>query len=479
MSKPLAAYVRVSRVGDRTDTLISPELQAERIKAWASARGDSLVFLPAELDESGGNDDRPILMQAIEGVESGDYSGIAVAQLDRFGRSTASALAMLKRVETAGGKVHSVSEPLDSASPEGNWMRTALLATATMERERHQRGFDVAKADAIARGLHIGPVPFGYVKGEDRRLAPHPERAPLVREAFERRSRGESWKRLADWLEKSEGGVKTIIHGRVYLGEVAAGEHRNPNAHEPIVSRDLWEAAQLEHPRPPRGTFDPALLAGIVRCAGCGYMMSPGSGRGKGGVSHRNYICKRRHASGRCPEPAMILGYLLEPIVVEAVLSHVREAQPEASERTTRVQSAEARLAVAEAELAAYRDSPLIASTLGPVDFAAGLAPRRAAVDAASEELGHARASVRAPDSASIADHWDEMPIESRRAILRDVLGVVWVRRGRADAHSRIRIVQRGFEPSDLPRRNGGNRSTMRTLVWESDLPGEIRVQPV
>ena len=50
---------------------------------------------------------------------------------------------------------------------------------------------------------------------------------------------------------------------RVYLGQVRLkidGEVvRNPNAHEPILSRDLFEAAQIAHPQQPRHPRPPPL----------------------------------------------------------------------------------------------------------------------------------------------------------------------------------------------------------------------------
>ena len=40
-----AGYVRVSRVGDRTETLIS-QLQEREIRSWAKPRGLGLEMLP-------------------------------------------------------------------------------------------------------------------------------------------------------------------------------------------------------------------------------------------------------------------------------------------------------------------------------------------------------------------------------------------------------------------------------------------------
>ena len=87
MSPPIAGYTRVSRIGDRDETLISPDLQAERIRQYARGRGVAVEMLPPELDQSGGKTSRPILDDAIRGVEQGRYAGIVVSQLDRLSRA--------------------------------------------------------------------------------------------------------------------------------------------------------------------------------------------------------------------------------------------------------------------------------------------------------------------------------------------------------------------------------------------------------
>ena len=78
-----AAYTRVSQVGDRGDRLLSPELQLSEIQRWADAYGHELVVLDAELNESGGREDRTIFQAAIKSVEAGEVDGIVVAALDR------------------------------------------------------------------------------------------------------------------------------------------------------------------------------------------------------------------------------------------------------------------------------------------------------------------------------------------------------------------------------------------------------------
>jgi hypothetical protein len=99
-----AGYTRVSRVGDRGDRLISPELQAARIRAFAVIRDLEVKILEPELDVSGGSKalERPILSQALEGIEEGRYAGIIVAQLDRLSRmDITEALHTIRKIEAA------------------------------------------------------------------------------------------------------------------------------------------------------------------------------------------------------------------------------------------------------------------------------------------------------------------------------------------------------------------------------------------
>src|SRR6266704_1888428 len=102
MPRVFAGYVRVSRVGDRTETLRSPDEQEREMKRAARANGHKLVMLPHDLDASGRDDHRPILNDAIERIEAGDFDGLYVYNFSRMSRSLRFSLAVLDRIERAG-----------------------------------------------------------------------------------------------------------------------------------------------------------------------------------------------------------------------------------------------------------------------------------------------------------------------------------------------------------------------------------------
>lgn len=461
-------YRRVSSVSGRDETLISPDQQAARIRAYADLKGYGVTMLPAELNVSGARKSRPILDDAIEQIRRGQARGIIVAALDRLSRMALSdALETIERIEGAGGQVVSVAENVDPTTPEGRLARNMFLSFAELQREQYRRHITGAKRQAIERGIWPVPViPRGYVKGEDRRLHPGPD-ANVVREAFRLRAKGGSWSQVADLLGVGISGAAKIVSNRLYLGEIhlmIEGEVVvNPEAHEPLVSRGLWEAARVDNPRPPRGERGPSLLAGLIRCGHCSRTMSPGAGI---------YRCFPRSVAGHCPSPPTIKAAMVEEHVEEIVLSHLSHVSLRASPREIGV-AEQVALEEAEAELAAYQEATR--ALADPALFVAGLKQRAQAVEEATAALGRLRRRAVAEVPFALGrDAYERLDVEARRHVLRDAIGVVWIWKGRG--LDRVAVVERGFEPPIL---SGPGVSVPLTAIERGGLPGEVRIAEV
>ena len=104
-----------------------------------------------ELDESGGRADRPLLMRAIERVESKESAGVVVAKLDRFGRSLIDGLAAIERIRAAGGTFVAVQDGLDITTPTGKLVLRIMLSMAEWELDRIRAPWEVARERAVAR----------------------------------------------------------------------------------------------------------------------------------------------------------------------------------------------------------------------------------------------------------------------------------------------------------------------------------------
>jgi len=462
----LDAYIRVSKVGGRSgESFISPEVQRAQIERWAHAHEHTLTWHEPELDVSGGTMRRPVFDQIMQRIRDGQTDGVIVAKLDRFARTLVGALSTLEEFERHGAVLVSVTENLDLSTPMGKAFLRILLVFAELERDRISENWDTATTNAIARGVHVAKfTPVGYDKGPDKRLLPNAD-APAIREAFLMRAahqtRTEIARKLDQIAPRPKGGrwttsnVERIIKNRVYLGEAYRGDAVNPDAHEAIVNLGEWQAANHAPVRAAHRSKTPSLLGGIVRCAGCRYVLAPqvyGWGRR---TPTRAYRCRAVHSAGACPEPANIPRDVLDNYV-ESVWREQMEGQALAVKRDTQtLQAAAQKLQETEEELAAFASDITARRVLG-AGYHAALEARSTAVDEARTELQQASAS--APDAETI-ETYDELPTEDRRRILSSSIDTVIVKRGdaRAPIDGRVTILWRGEGPDDLPRRGRDN----------------------
>ena len=214
----------------------------------------------------------------------------------------------------------------------------------------------------VKRGLHDiarqgyapgGFPPVGYKaerivigtkrNGEPRTVArwvPDPETAPRVRLAWEMRARGASYAEIhqATHIFGAINSYAAMFRNRTYLGYRKCGDLEIPNAHEPLITQELWDAVQKPlHERPERETLWPEhlphprqkhssfLLSGIARCFYCGAAMA-GSHSNVGRRPHTwpYYLCGRKKRQGyKSCQGRMIGARRVEDAVLQAVLNRV------------------------------------------------------------------------------------------------------------------------------------------------------------
>lgn len=456
--KPWCGYVRVSHVGERSgDSFRSPEDQTATIKAWAQARGETVVMLPAELDASGGDDTRPILTEAVEAIEAGQYRGLIVAYLSRASRSVRHLLELWDRIEKAGGQVVAVSENIDTSTPAGRLTRTMLAAIAEHELDLHRDRFEELRASATERGIwQRRQTPLGYDRDPDtRKLTPNSD-AKLVKRAYSRAASGDPIVHIAAELKMSNQGLRHLLSNRVYLGELKVGRHVNPDAHPAILTEAQWNAAQRTKTkgRRQRKNTEPALLAGIIRCEACGHVMPRGVVRNRN-KDYPSYSCTRQHSAGMCPAPASVLASVVHPYVEAAVLREIQDSAADRVSDGNTLKEAQAAVTEAETELAAYL-SAISAADVGPEAFTGGASQRKARVDIAKAELA-AISATSVTDAPDLIDAWPNMAVKDRNHVLRSVLEAVVVRRGRIAAEEKIRVFR--YDAGILPVYRGGSEA--------------------
>ncbi|MBA3841762.1 MAG: recombinase family protein [Actinobacteria bacterium] len=453
---PVVPYIRVSRVGgrDKTDGYISPKEQQKAIDRYAEYENVELHAPIIEENVSGGSlEGRSGFEQAMTMVDRGTAGGVISLRLNRIARNIRDAIDIADRLDKKNARLISVSEKIDLGTGTGRFQFYVFAALAQLELEQITEQWKVSVGQAVEKGIHISAaVPFGYLKGEDRRLYPDPEAAPSVKEIFKRRAKSppESWAAISAWLW--EQGVKTgrgnegfsrsalqaIVTNRAYLGEahyVGKGKRGkepvfdlvNPKAHKPLVSATVFERAQPNGETAERnGTLtDQTLLRGILTCEFCGHrLVLLGSTDRATGERMANYHCARDHADGKCSQPVAIQARRIDPVVEELFLDRLSaySKKPRAMRvtNTALLVKAEAKLAEEEAGLASWlaQDFIGIPQKLVEKQKAERLARFSAAEEALKIERDRAQVGAEI-EKGDLVERWPELGREERNRILR------------------------------------------------------------
>jgi DNA invertase Pin-like site-specific DNA recombinase len=463
VSKPSTAdgYIRVSRrAGREGESFIAPEVQQKKIAEWARLHEVEIVQWWEELDQSGAKLERPMFQQALARCEAGETGGIVVARLDRFARSAVDALSSICRLTEAGARLVSVEDNFDGSTPMGRFAIGILTLIAELELERIKGGWETAVNEAVGRGIHISArPPTGYNRDKEGRLLRDEPAASVVAEAFRKRATGASWAELARFLEEhevypnnkhwSKAGVSALIKNPVYLGQARSGKVVKEGAHEPLVTRAEFDAAQATKKsllRQRDGSIaSQAMLGGLARCAGCGHTLKiTGNTDRKSGQRYPIYYCVGRYAGGPCPARANARASLLDQYVEAEVLQALQAEDgllAQAVAASEQIEAAARSVTEAEHELDLFVNNPKLLSLLGEQKFLEGAEVRQRALDEAREELTQARSQSALADELGDGDllrAWPKLTIQERRRLMHGLLDkVVVTRADRRGRHAR------------------------------------------
>ena len=312
--KTAAAYIRVS-----TDDQIeySPDSQLKAIRKYAKEHS---LILPEEfifIDEgiSGRKADKRPSFQRMIGtakLKPKPFDTILLWKFSRFARNRQDSIvykSMLRK--QCGIDVVSISEQLG----EDN---TAILIEALIEAMDEYYSLNLAEEvkrgmnEKFSRGGVVSQPPFGY-KMKDGIFAPDEVNAPIVQMIFSDYLAGMGTREIA--MKLNDMGIRTtkgklfenrtveyILTNVTYTGKLRRSKNGRDNLdrfhestdntaiidgkHEPIISADIFEAAQKKrsetkrtYTRYARQSPVEFMLKGIVRCDNCGATLTMSAGK--------------------------------------------------------------------------------------------------------------------------------------------------------------------------------------------------------
>ena len=264
-----AIYARVS-VSSSDTGLNSIDAQVQACEEFIRSQRSLGWHLaaPAFLDDgySGGNLDRPALIELLKEVEAGRFDAVVVHRLDRLCRSVRDICDILPTFTLKQISLVSIAQAFDSESPMGRL--TLHLLTSFGQFERELAGERTADKVAITRASgkwQRNGIPLGYVLNEKQALQVDPAEAAVVRDIFERVAEGGSVAALLEELKlrgyrtklhvsangNRHGGepfnrntLNQLLRNRMYVGEVFYKDAWHPASHEPIIDQALWDRVQ-------------------------------------------------------------------------------------------------------------------------------------------------------------------------------------------------------------------------------------------
>ena len=197
-------YSRCSSQEQARDGL-SLEAQRRRLVAWTDATGADLIDL---LEDAGVGGSRPLAdrpagseIARLVNQRRPPVDAIAVVRLDRLGRDAAETLAYLRRFAKGPLGLVSIADRVDLATPQGRAMAGVGAIFSQLERELIGQRTSEALAALRGQGRLYGPVPFGF-QAVDGALIAAPDEQVVIRRIIRLRSRGLSYGRIAELLNR-------------------------------------------------------------------------------------------------------------------------------------------------------------------------------------------------------------------------------------------------------------------------------------
>lgn len=443
-------YLRQSTFREES---ISLELQETACREYAKQCGYDVVGVESDPGVSGRTFDRPGVQAVMDMVERGDADVIVLWKWSRWSRNRLDWYVAADKAQQAGGRIESATEPIDTSTSIGRLSRGMMIEIAAFESERAGDQWREAQERRVKSGRpHHGKNRFGYRYDPWQQLhIPDPVTAPIVADLYQRYVDGTSIYKLVQWLNENQ--IPTVEHGGkrvapswaestlrgvldnpfstgrfIYRGDIVEG------AHEPIVSRELWEAYRQQRQRRasrPRAESSKYLLSGLVRCLACGTVLVGG----KSGTNKAYYRCstgftRGTHRGGYIPcedvETAVMVKLRKHAASLDEQSGHDLEA-PAASAPVVSLVSLEAKRKRATTSMANL--ALQLAEGL-PVDVhreaMAALVAKRDSVD---EQISQLRAKVATPPptaqiAAGLLEDWGLLSVAHRREMLGRLFAV-------------------------------------------------------
>ena len=289
--------------------VLSIEAQNHELRELAGKEG--LVILDALSEaQTAKEPGRPVFNAMLDRVERGEAQGIIAWHPDRLARNSVDGGRVIYLIDV--GKLLWLKFPTFwfEPTPQGKFMLNIAFGQSKYFidnlKENVQRGLRAK----VRNGGWPTLAPFGYKNDRaTKTIHPDPEKAPFVRSLFELYSSGRyTLEELADRLNglgistRRKGSLKyrasnmeKMLTNPIYYGLVRFRGDVHEGAHQPLITKDLFDRVQREMSARrkgcgrKKGVVKDYVFRGLFRCGECGAMITAETQKG-----HNYYRCTRK-----------------------------------------------------------------------------------------------------------------------------------------------------------------------------------------
>ena len=318
-------YARKSSESEERQAL-SIEAQLTELREFAAREQLEIVASLCEA-KTAKEPGRTEFTRVLHMLEQGEAEGILSWHPDRLARNSVDGGQIIHLLDT--GKLKSLFFPTLTFenNPQGKFMLAIAFGQGKYFVDSLSENVKRGIRQKLRRGEWSWGAPVGYINNRNTRNIDHdPEKAPIVRKAFELYATGvytlpglqKTLKDLGLRSRKdyalSVSCVQAMLTNPLYCGMMRVGGELHPGSFEPLIRKDLFDKVQEvmkgKSKRKQRRRKHEFLFSGLMSCGSCGCSITAETQK-----EHNYYRCTKR--KGLCEEKK----YLRE----EKLLDQVRE----------------------------------------------------------------------------------------------------------------------------------------------------------
>lgn len=321
----------------------SQSIENQKLIMRQYCKSHNIIIVKEFVDDgyTGATFDRPDFQNMLKHLNEGKANAVITKDLSRLGRNASEASYYAEEYFPEHDILYlAISDNFNSE--DVNPMSSFLFAYNEFFLRDTSKKIKTSLKAKKENGEYCCCPPYGYMKDKDKRghLVPNPETAPAVRRAFQLISNGMSARATAmqltaegfvtpsvyflrnspkkakaspDWNSTT---VQRMIKNETYIGNTVLGKSfkvsykskkkkqipedeyiRHPNTHVPLVSREVFDAANRnigyntrDWRKNPHLPVRQNIFNGVVFCSKCGSAMCSGGGQYKGSKERYWYL---------------------------------------------------------------------------------------------------------------------------------------------------------------------------------------------